>query len=201
MVLCVQIKEDDDGGEGLLGMIRCWSAKLAFVVLATGLVSGCSSASPQTTVLNVGCSPEPVLGTPSMPSPERLAATLTFTFNHIRLYPPPAGVSPEISADRAWNAVVRTKDPAHGLQLDATYRLILTEWNSKTPTIASSAQSRERLLVWLVIGKHIWVSTLDSSNHIRTPRCIYESAMWPVNATTGLLYGQMAYPPAAEVYH
>jgi hypothetical protein len=189
------------GGAGLFGISRCRPARLALVVLATGLGSGCASATAQTTVLNVGCSPEPVLGTPSMPSPERLATTLTFTFNHVRLYPPPAGVSPKISADRAWNAVVRTRDRAHGLQSNATYRLILTEWNSKSPTIASSAHSHERLLVWLVIGKHIWVSTLDSSNHIRTPRCIYESVMWPVNATTGQLYGQMAYPPAAEVFH
>jgi hypothetical protein len=188
------------GGAELLGIARC-RRKLALVVLAAGLLSGCASATTQTTELDVGCTPEPVLGTPSMPSPERLSTTLTFTFNHIRLYPPPAGVSPRISADRAWNAVVRTKDPAHGLQANATYRLILTEWNSKNPTTVSPAHSRERLLVWLVIGKHIWVSTLGRSNHIRTSRCIYESAMWPVNATTGQLYGQMTYPPAAEVFH
>ena len=180
------------------GVSRSRRAKLVLVV-ATGLLAGCESATSQTSVLNVGCSPEPVLGYPSMPSPERLTTTLFFTFNHIRLYPPPAAISPKISADRAWAAVVGT--PTHGLQINATYRLILAEWNSKSPTYVSSAYSRERLLVWLVIGKHIWVSTRASSNRVRTSRCIYESAMWPVNAITGHLYGEMDYPPAAVTYH
>jgi hypothetical protein len=173
---------------------------LATVVLTSALVSSCASTSGRTSVLNVGCSPEPVLGAPAMPSPQRLASTLAFSFNHIRLYPPPAGVSPKVSAASAWHAVVRTSDPAHGLQLHANYELILAEWNSNNPTVVS-AHPGERLLVWLVIGKHIWVSTLTGANHVSVPRCIYESAMWPVNATTGLVYGQMTYPPAAEVFH
>jgi len=184
----------------LVGVTRYWVARFAPLVLAAGLMSGCASVA-DSTVLNVGCNPEPALGTPPMPSPQRLATPLAFSFNNIRLYPPSAALSPKISAERAWNAVVHTRDPAHGLQQNGRYSLVLAEWNSKDPTVVSSPGSGERLLVWLVIGRHIWVSTLTGANHVRSPRCIYESAMWPVNATSGQLYGQMAYPPSAEALH
>jgi len=185
----------------LVGVTRCRVARLAPLVFATGLMSGCVSVATHSTVLNVGCSPEPALGSPPMPSPERLVTPIAFTFNNIRLYPPSAASSPTVSAKRAWNAVVKTTDRGHGLQQNAKYSLTLAEWNSNDPTIVSSPMSGQRLLVWLVIGRHIWVSTLTGSNHVRTPRCIYESAMWPVNATSGQLYGQMAFPPSAEVLH
>ena len=190
------VREDE-----LVGVTRCRVARLALFVLAAGLMSSCASVTTHSTVLNVGCSPEPALGTPPMPSSKRLGTPLAFSFNNIRLYPPSASLSPKISAKRAWNAVIQTRDPAHGLQQNARYSLILAEWNSKDPTTVSNPRSRERLLVWLVIARHIWVSTLTGSNRVPTPRCIYEAAMWPVNATSGQLYGQMAYPPSAEALH
>jgi len=184
-----------------MGNVGFRAATLTLIVLNVGLLStSCTSPASHTSTLNVGCNPPVVLGAPSMPTPERLGTTLAFSFNHIRLYPPPARISPNISAVQAWDAVVRTRDPAHGLQLHATYELVLAEWNSIDPTVPGS-NPNERLLVWLVIGRHIWVSTLLGGTNVSAPRCIYESAMWPVNATSGLLYGGMTFPPMAEVFH
>jgi len=135
-----------------------------------------------------------------MPSPARLARSVSYDFNNIVLSPPSSTVQPRISAAGAWQAVLRLPGIDHRLQLQAMYQLILADWNSTNPSVPSP-RSGPRMLVWLVIARHLWISTLTNSNYVHPPRCIYESAMWPVNATSRLVYGQMAFPPRAETFH
>ncbi len=153
------------------------------------LVSGCSSqhsvATPST------CRWPPAIGRPAMPVPEHLTTTLSFTFNHVRLYPPPPRVRPKVSASQAWSAV-------RNLQKGATNKLVLAEWNSMDPNVPGSSPT-DRLLVWVVMGTHVDVSTMTRSNTAKVPRCIYESAMWPVDATTGVAYGEMTFPSSGPV--
>jgi hypothetical protein len=165
--------------------------------IAMGTLSGCASQSTQASEVSVGCNALPVLGKPPMPSPQRLATAVVLNFNHIRLFPPPKGITPRISATEAWAAIVHPPgaDPAYGLQLGAAYQLILADWTSpnSVPTIAGT-RGGERLLMWLVIGKHTSVMTHGPVG----VRCLYQSAMWPVNATTGSLYGRFTYSPAVQ---
>ncbi|HVA04396.1 MAG TPA: hypothetical protein VMU64_11710 [Acidimicrobiales bacterium] len=129
-----------------------------------------------------------------MPTPERLKTTLSYNFNHVRLYPPPIAVHPIVSAAQAWSA---PKD----LQIGATYKLVLAEWNSTDPVVPGS-YSTDRLLVWVVMGRHVEVGEMTGANKVRAGRCIYESAMWPVSAHTGEAFGEMTFPSSgATVLH
>jgi hypothetical protein len=121
-----------------------------------------------------------------MPTPERLTMTLSYNFNHVRLYPPRAAVHPIISAEQAWNA---PKD----LQARASYKLVLAEWNSTDPVVPGS-YSTDRLLVWIVMGRHVEVGEMTGGNRVRAGGCAYESAMWPVNAQTGEAFGEISFP-------
>jgi len=129
-----------------------------------------------------------------MPTPERLKTTLAYNFNHVRLYPPPAAVHPIVSATQAWNA---PKD----LQTGATYKLVLAEWNSTDPVVPGR-YSTDRLLVWVVMGRHVEVGEMIGANKVRAGGCIYESAMWPVSAQTGEAFGEVTFPSSgATVLH
>jgi len=198
---------------GATSKVLVLTAVLGLTVVACGSPKARTSSptSPQTTarsapgkVLIVGCHPEPVLGTPDMPAPVFLATTYSFAFHSIRLTPPPAHIRPRMSADSAWRAVIRTP----GMEANASYRMILAEWSSATSTVAvassgkhDSVPSGENLLVWVVIGKHIWSGTEIAGNDVSSPICMYESEMWVVNASTGQEYGEMPYPPAPEFFH
>jgi DNA-binding beta-propeller fold protein YncE len=118
---------------------------------------------------------------PSMPRPTPLITPLEFDFNGIRLLPPPR-TRAKVSARAAWRS-------AHGMDRDGTYRIVLAEWSSRIPLGGTSATSHR--LVWVILGRHV-VSVASLGNP-----CHFESAMWPVDAMTGLPYGQFRYPPSA----
>lgn len=168
----------------------------AIGVVALGLLgwalSGCTPTS--TTGSTASCRWPPALGRPAMPTPERLKTTVSYSFNHVRLYPPPAAVHPIVSAAQAWNA---PKD----LQTWTTYKLVLAEWNSTDPPVPGR-YSTDRLLVWVVMGRHVEVGELTRANKVRAGGCIYESAMWPVSAQTGEAFGEVTFPSSgATVLH
>ena len=165
------------GGEWRL---RRWLGLLGAGILA--LVAGCSG----TPTASQKCHWPPVLGTPSMPTPERLTAAIVLNLNGFQFTPAPRRLNPKISALQAWHAVSTTFDKANGLQIGPRYRLALAEWNG--PTVdGMSGSGAEVRPVWVVLGDHVAVHPFGG----RRTSCVSESAAWPVDATIGLNYGEL----------
>jgi hypothetical protein len=162
---------------------------MAAIGVLGSLLTGCANTHPSSSLTT--CHWPPILGRPPMPNPQRLTTTLSFGFNHVRLYPPPPRLKPKVSATRAWDA---PKD----LRKEATYKLVLAEWNSNNPVTPGTSPT-DRLLVWVIMGRHVEVGAVVGSNTISAPRCVYESAMWPVDATTGLAFGELTFPSSGPV--
>jgi hypothetical protein len=115
-----------------------------------------------------------------MPSPTRLQTIQVLPFNGIRLTPPPSGAKPKVSATQAWRVVGRL--PASG-----RYRLVLVEWHSKVPLQFDKTPFVSGL-VWAVEGQNVRFPILGGPGGSKR-----ESALWPVNATTGQAYGELGY--------
>lgn len=146
----------------------------SFLAACSGVPSSHGATRP-----TLACQAPIAPGRPSIPSPTRLTAARSFRFNGLRLSPPPRGATPAVSAARAWKAV-------RDLQTGATYKLVLAESNSGE---ALDGPSPSPLLVWVVIGSHVEVKALGSRNR----PCLFESALWPVDASTGVAYGELTY--------
>lgn len=153
-----------------------WRLESALLVLCLLAAYGVSS-SPHPVVLSA-CQAELTSGKPSMPSSTRLVTIRVYNFNGIRLSSPPRSARPTVSATRVWKA-------ASGMKVGVTYRLVLAEWYSGV-SLDGGTVPTFHLLVWVVFGRH--VALLGT----RGP-CRFVSAMWPVNATTGVAYGEMSF--------
>ncbi len=91
-----------------------------------------------------------------------------------------------MSAANAWEAV-------RGVYTGATYQLVLAEANSGEALDGPSLSPR---LVWVVMGSHVAVQSLVVSRlRISAASCVYESAMWPIDAQTGVALGELTFPP------
>jgi hypothetical protein len=114
----------------------------------------------------------------------RLNTTLYFEFNGIQLSPPPENAQPAVSASRAWRAADIT-------QTSASYQLLLAQWHSTAP-LGDQVEQLFDGLVWVVIGTNVRIPNRGPKG---SPPWSLQSAMWPVDATTGRSFGFLGYPP------
>jgi hypothetical protein len=112
----------------------------------------------------------------------RLNTTLTFQ-NGTRLSPP-ENAKPVISASQAWRA-------AHIAQTSASYQLVLAQWHSTVP-LSDGIEQLFDVLVWVVMGTNVQVPNRGPKG---SPPWNIQSAMWPVDATTGKSFGFLGYSP------
>ena len=152
-----------------------------FVLAASLAGCGAPSSRPATDPTSA-CRGSLSPGHVTMPVPVRLVSIQAFGFNGLVLSPPPPGSQPAVPASHAWGAVHRQ------LQSGARYRLVLAEANSDE---ALGGSSPSPLLVWAVLGSHVPIPVRGDPER----QCGFEAAMWPVNASTGTVLGELTYPP------
>jgi hypothetical protein len=115
-------------------------------------------------------------------NPSRLRSAQTLPFNAIRLSPQPREPKPLRRASQAWAAA--------GSLPSGTFRIVLAEWHSTVPASFSTTNKRPFLggLVWVIEGKNVPVRSLGMGGGTHL-----ENAIWPVNASTRQLGGELTY--------